>query len=127
MTTQPPLTIDRNRNGGPDPVRSRMRATVARIEHALSALPGPANSDAATASARADAVAGDGGAIATVADAAGPSAELRAAWADLVGQLALGPEPALRACPRCHQLGMRAATLCGHCWAALTPLAGDHA
>jgi hypothetical protein len=46
---------------------------------------------------------------------------LSTSWAALVGQLALGPEPATRACPKCGELGMFAATLCGHCWTKLTP------
>jgi hypothetical protein len=45
---------------------------------------------------------------------------LQAAWRDLVDALALGPEPAVRNCPRCGELVMLAATRCGHCW---TPLA----
>lgn len=51
-----------------------------------------------------------------------PTAALRAAWADLVGVLALGPAPQTRECPTCHSIGMRAASRCGHCWAALEPL-----
>jgi len=53
------------------------------------------------------------------------SAELRAMWGELVTALALGPAPELRACPACGQLGMRAASRCGHCWAALAPMARD--
>ena len=41
---------------------------------------------------------------------------MRAAWGRLTAALDLGPEPAVRACPRCGALGMRAATRCGHCW-----------
>lgn len=51
-----------------------------------------------------------------------PSPELRAAWAELIGVLALGPAPQTRECPACHGIGMRAASRCGHCWAALEPL-----
>ncbi len=45
-----------------------------------------------------------------------------AAWTDLVALLALGPTPETRECPACHGIGMRAASRCGHCWAALDPL-----
>ncbi len=50
-------------------------------------------------------------------------AVLQASVADLVQQLALGPEPEYRKCPVCQQVGMRAATLCGRCWHKLTPAA----
>jgi hypothetical protein len=50
-----------------------------------------------------------------------PTPALRAAWAELVGVLALGPPPKTRECPACHGIGMRAASRCGHCWAALSP------
>ena len=52
-----------------------------------------------------------------------PTPALRAAWADLVGVLALGSAPPMRECPTCHGVGMLAASRCGHCWAALEPLA----
>ena len=51
-----------------------------------------------------------------------PSAGLRTAWTKLVDVLALGPEPATRVCPACHGVGMRTASRCGNCWAALEPL-----
>ena len=51
-----------------------------------------------------------------------PTPALRAAWAELVKVLALGPEPQTRECPTCHGIGMRAASRCGNCWAALEPL-----
>jgi hypothetical protein len=47
---------------------------------------------------------------------------LRAAWTELVEVLALGHAPQTRECPACHGIGMRAASRCGHCWAALEPL-----
>lgn len=47
---------------------------------------------------------------------------LRAAWSELVTALALGPGPQTRECPTCHGIGMRAASRCGHCWAALVRL-----
>jgi hypothetical protein len=49
------------------------------------------------------------------------SAALRASWARLIGMLALGPAPELRACPACHRDCRRAATVCGHCWTTLPP------
>jgi hypothetical protein len=45
-----------------------------------------------------------------------------AAWTELVKLLAIGPAPETRECPACHQIGMRAASRCGRCWAALEPL-----
>jgi hypothetical protein len=45
-----------------------------------------------------------------------------AAWTQLVALLALGPAPETRECPVCHTTGMRAASRCGGCWAALEPL-----
>jgi hypothetical protein len=52
---------------------------------------------------------------------AGDTRALLASWAELVEYLALGPSPDLRACPTCGSAGMRAATVCGHCWARLVP------
>lgn len=49
---------------------------------------------------------------------------LVASWAELVEYLSLGPAPELRACPGCGALGMRAATVCGHCWLKLVPPPG---
>ena len=51
-----------------------------------------------------------------------PTAALRTAWAELVDVLALGPVPQTRECPKCHGIGMRAASRCGNCWASLEPL-----
>ncbi len=51
-----------------------------------------------------------------------PTAILQAAWGELVQVLALGPAPQTRECPACHSVGMRAASRCGRCWAALEPL-----
>ena len=51
-----------------------------------------------------------------------PTPALRAAWSELVAVLALGPTPQTRVCPNCHGVGKRAASRCGHCWAALEPL-----
>lgn len=51
-----------------------------------------------------------------------PTAALRAAWAELVDVLALGPAPETRECPTCHGIGMRAASRCGYCWTALESL-----
>ena len=51
-----------------------------------------------------------------------PTAALQTAWTELVEALALGPAPQTRECPACHGIGMRAASRCGNCWAALEPL-----
>jgi hypothetical protein len=48
-----------------------------------------------------------------------PPEELRAAWAEMVDVLALGPPPELRTCPTCGEIGMRAATRCIRCWSSL--------
>lgn len=48
---------------------------------------------------------------------------LVAAWRDLVALLALGPEPAYRECPGCGAVAMREASVCGHCWMELPPIA----
>ena len=45
-----------------------------------------------------------------------------AAWTEVVTLLALGSAPETRECPRCHAIGMRAASRCGRCWAALERL-----
>jgi hypothetical protein len=60
-------------------------------------------------------------------DGAPQSHALRASWKRLVGALALGPEPELRECPICHHGCRIAATLCGHCWTRLPPLASANA
>jgi hypothetical protein len=83
----------------PDAARSRLRATVATIERELSRLPRRVTDD----------------------DSGSPPNALLASFTDLVEQLALGPEPEVRECPVCKRIGMRAATLCGYCWAKLTP------
>jgi hypothetical protein len=83
----------------PDAAQSRLRATIAMIERELARLPRP--------------VAGE-------ATGASPTC-LLASFADLVEQLALGPEPEVRPCPVCKRIGMRAATVCGYCWTKLVP------
>ena len=85
-----------------DAARARLRATVAAIDQEIARLPRPVTTG--------------GTQILTNG--------LAASWADLIEQLALGPEPDLRECPLCHHVGMRAATLCGHCWTKLPVLAG---
>lgn len=45
-----------------------------------------------------------------------------ASSATLVRLLALEPEPLVRECPSCNRTVMRAAKLCGYCWAKLQPL-----
>jgi hypothetical protein len=51
-----------------------------------------------------------------------PPAALRAAWAQMVEVLAIGPAPELRECPTCGELGMRAASRCIRCWSSLAAL-----
>jgi hypothetical protein len=51
-----------------------------------------------------------------------PPEQLRAAWAEMVEALALGPLPELRTCPACGEIGMRAATRCMRCWSSLALL-----
>lgn len=80
----------------PDAARSRLRATVATIEREIARLPKQVEGER-------------------------PPNGLAAACADLKEQLALGPEPEVRECPVCKHIGMRAATLCGHCWTKLVP------
>lgn len=82
----------------PDAARSALRALVAGVDHELSRLPrsGTKESEDSTLA-------------------------LGTAWAALVKQLDLGPEPEVRACPVCQRIGMRAATVCGFCWTKLTP------
>ncbi|HEX9052212.1 MAG TPA: hypothetical protein VF841_16910 [Anaeromyxobacter sp.] len=64
--------------------------------------------------------------VAAVAERTSPQdstsvSRLVGSWAKLVGFLALGPAPELRACPHCGAMGMRDATLCGYCWKKLVP------
>lgn len=84
---------------GPDPVRSRLRATVATMERELASMR-TASKDT---------------------DGKGPHEALLASFDDLVQQLALGPEPELRNCPTCGGVCMRHATVCAACWTKLTP------
>ena len=95
------MTMDSNSSPDsvPDSKRSRLRATVAAIEQELARLPPDVTND----------------------NRASPAGALRASVADLVAQLALGPEPEYRQCPTCRHVGMRVATVCGHCWTKLTP------
>jgi hypothetical protein len=46
---------------------------------------------------------------------------LKEKWKELIGLLALGPEPEYRECPFCHKVGMRFASQCGFCWEKLPP------
>ena len=85
---------------GPDLKSTSLREAIATITREFERLPSPPEGDPAER-ARNDA---------------------KAALADLVSLLALGPEPELRACPECLHIGMRDATRCGYCWAKLPPL-----
>jgi hypothetical protein len=51
----------------------------------------------------------------------GQASALGRAWSRLVTILAVEPRRATRACPRCGELGMRDATVCGYCWSKLVP------
>jgi hypothetical protein len=51
----------------------------------------------------------------------GDTVALLASWGRLIEYLALGPPHELRNCPFCGASGMRAATLCSHCWRKLEP------
>ena len=51
----------------------------------------------------------------------GQVSSLARAWSRLVTILAVEPRRATRACPRCGELGMRDATVCGYCWSKLVP------
>ncbi|MBN1605006.1 MAG: hypothetical protein JW940_00150 [Polyangiaceae bacterium] len=84
----------------PQGTRSRLRVIVSAVEREISRLPGQTSADAGP----------------------GPPSALAAAFANLVQELALGPEPERRECPVCKHTGMRAATVCGYCWTKLTPL-----
>lgn len=88
-----------------DAARARLRLTLATIEREISGLPSQATGD----------------------DGKSPPFGLLASFADLVEQLALGPEPEARQCPVCRHIGMRAATRCGYCWTKLTPPPGARA
>ena len=52
---------------------------------------------------------------------------LRESFDDLASQLALGPEPLTRQCPKCRTIGMRNATVCGNCWTHLDALPDEDA
>ena len=78
-----------------DASRSRLRALVAAMDREISRLPNEGRE---------------------------PTSGLGASWADLVAELALGPEPQVRECPVCKHIGMRAATRCGYCWTPLSLL-----
>ena len=81
----------------PDAARSRLRDIVASVEREMARLPEPIQT----------------------ADGKAPPSGLHAAWARLLDQLALGPEPEVRECPVCKHVGMRSATVCGYCWTTL--------
>lgn len=92
--------IDATSPSAPDAPRSRLRATLTKVEREARALVTHVSS-----------VDGHGNA----------AYGLLSALAELEAQLALGPDPALRTCPTCEGIGMRAATRCSHCWTPLTP------
>ena len=81
----------------PEAPGARLRKTVATIEHKISPLPKWATDEGES-----------------------PANLLAASSADLVKQLALGPELEVRRGPVCGHTGMRGATLCGYCWTKRT-------
>ena len=80
--------------------RSRLRATVATMGREISRLPRTAPGSESSRGADA----------------------LRDSFADLSGQLDLGPEPEVRQCPICRHTARRDATRCGYCWTSLAAL-----
>lgn len=73
---------------GPDPIRTRLRATMNTLDVAIDAM--GAEDETRT--------------------------KLRAIFKDLDSQLALGPEPPTKACAKCGCIVMKDATVCGMCW-----------
>lgn len=76
----------------------KVRACIVDIDHALVGLSAHVNEDHRAA-----------------------LSALTLSWSELVRTLALGPPRETRLCPTCGRSGMREATLCGYCWAHLTP------
>ncbi len=83
----------------PDAERAGLRAIVETIDHEMACLSRQT----------------------TPEESRRTTARLLASWAGLIKTLALGPAPETRECPVCKQIGMRAATRCGYCWATLSP------
>ena len=81
---------------GYDPPRSRLRSLLGEVERQIGRIDPTAKVDLAP---------------------------LRASFAELSAQLALGAEPETDRCPKCNFIGMRGATRCGQCWAALNEAA----
>lgn len=79
-----------------DPERAELRQLLASIGARLDTLAAAAPDDPTIGGAHAD-------------------------LAALVAILRLGPEPEVRSCPSCGNVGMRLATRCGFCWTTLTP------
>jgi hypothetical protein len=82
-----------------EPSRSRLRALVTRVTRELAEVEGNARGE------RAD------------------LASLSLAWTSLVGELDLGAEPALRACPHCGRSILLVAVRCRYCMSR-SPAAG---
>jgi hypothetical protein len=80
---------------GLDPARSRLRALVARVDAEVDRLATPQRADSPERERDVTA--------------------LTQNWRDLVGALALGEEPTLRACPHCQRRVPLAATRCRYC------------
>jgi hypothetical protein len=88
-----------------DATRSRLRTLVSTLEREMRLLPNQ---------------------LSAVAVGSPPN-RLAEAYTELVEQLALGPEPEVRACPTCGSIGMLAATRCSSCWTKLVPLSSPQA
>ncbi len=79
------------------PDRTRLRMLVASMQREIDSIPRRSVGD----------------------DRSGLSVDFVASFDELVEQLDLGPEPVVRACPVCHEVGTLTGTICSHCW---TPL-----
>lgn len=78
----------------PDTKNDALRALIGTIERELATLDRPLPAD-------------------------GAADPLKAAWAELVTQLDVGPVLATQTCPTCKRLSRVGATLCFYCWSSL--------
>ena len=60
--------------------------------------------------------------LATTDELRSNASALGGSFAALEKFMNLGPFPDLRDCPRCGQMGMAKASVCGHCWVKLAPV-----
>jgi hypothetical protein len=94
-------TMSHGRGQFSDGERTRLRQVVDAIDRELSCLGREATAEAHRSS----------------------MSSLLASWEEMLTLLALGPIPETRVCPGCRNVGRRAATRCGYCWAELGPTA----